>query len=50
MDTMSEKVLLRINADTFISYLEDARKVRCEVMDMLLLVNEKHIIVIEWMT
>ena len=28
-------------ADTFISYLEDARKVRCEVMDMLLLVNEK---------
>lgn len=37
-------------ADTFISYLEDARKVRREVMDMLLLVKEKHIIVIEWMT
>lgn len=28
-------------ADTFISYLEDARKVRREVMDMLLLVKEK---------
>ena len=36
-------------ADTFISYIEDARRVRQRVMEMLLLTNEKHTIVIEWM-
>ena len=37
-------------ADTFLPYMSDALKVRQRVMELLLLLDEKSTIVIEWIT